>query len=267
MFKRITIAAVVLFVSACQSTSMYQNSSVVDYLYPKSENQSVSIEIPRLTLPLRVGIAFTPGGFSSAAGLTEVKKTELMSNLSAHFKDLDFVKSIDIIPSDYLRQAGSFENLDQLKRMFNIDVIALVSFDQTKFTDEGLASLAYWTIVGAYVVPGEKNSTHTMLDTVLYDIDSRKMLFRAPGTSSVKSTSTLVNLREQTRIDSIKGFDRAGASLAENLKVQLDLFKTKVAESPEAYQIATSEGYQGSGSTNLLFALLASLALVRKLKK
>ena len=37
-----------------------------------------------------------------------------------------------------------------------------------QFTDEGLASFAYWTIIGAYIIPGEKNDTHTMLDAVVY---------------------------------------------------------------------------------------------------
>ncbi len=48
--------------------------------------------------------------------------------------------------------------------MYDIDVIALVSYDQVQFTDGSFLSLTYWTIVGAYVVAGEKNDTSTMLD-------------------------------------------------------------------------------------------------------
>ena len=256
-----------IFLSACQTTTKYQNSSVVDYLYPSSKNQQVSVEIPRLNLPLRVGIAFTPSGYGTEFGLTEAKKTELMTNISDQFRELEFVKSIEVIPSAYLRPNGSFENLDQLKRMFNIDVIALVSYDQTKYTDEGFASIAYWTIVGAYIVPAEKNSTHTMLDAVLYDVDSRKMLFRAPGTSSVKSNSTLVNLQEQTREDSVDGFTEASENLVVNLKNQLEIFREKVKQSPEEYQISKSEGYSGSGSSNILLLLLAVFIGVRKFRK
>ena len=170
MAKQCSIALITtlsVLLMACQTTSSYRNSSVVDYLYPKSKNQEVSVEIPQLTLPLKIGIAFTPSRFGNSPHLTEAKKVELMNGLSTYFETLEFVHSIETIPSDYLRPGGSFENLDQIKHMFGVDVIALVSFDQSRFTDEGLASLAYWTIVGAYIVPGEKNSTHTMMDTVL----------------------------------------------------------------------------------------------------
>lgn len=41
-----------------------------------------------------------------------------------------------------------------------MDVVALVSRDQVQFTDQGLLSLTHWTLVGAYIVPGERNDTH-----------------------------------------------------------------------------------------------------------
>lgn len=265
--KIATLAGILFLLCGCQTTSQYQNSSVIDYLYPESKNQTISTEIPNLTLPLKVGIAFTPSKYRDNRGLTEVKKLELLSNVSKHFEDLEFVKSIEIIPSDYLRPEGSFENLGQLKRMFSVDVIALVSYDQTRFTDEGVASIAYWTIVGAYVVPAEKNATYTMMDTVLYDIASRKLLFRAPGTSNVKSKATLVNLQEQVREDSIRGFDEASESLIGNLKIQLDVFKEKIKKSPQQYQITRSEGYSGGGSNDIWFLLIAAGVVVRVLRK
>jgi rhombotail lipoprotein len=112
--------------------------------------------------------------------------------------------------------------------MYGIDVIALISYDQTRFTDRGVASISYWTIIGAYIVPGEKNDTHTMVDASVYDIKSRKMLFRAPGISHIKSKSTPVNLSEQIRIDSIEGFKQASEALIISLKEQLELFRERV---------------------------------------
>lgn len=253
-----TILAASILLAGCQMSGSFRNSSAVEYLYPNTRRQEVSQEIPHLTLPLRVGVAFTPGGFGQLTGLTEVEKQALLRKVSENFHALDFVDAIEIIPSSYLRPGGSFENLDQLKRMFDIDVIALVSYDQTRFTDEGFASVAYWTILGAYVVKGEKNTTHTMLDTVVYDIDSRKLLFRAPGVSSVKSSATLVNLQEQQREDAMKGFDLASADLVKNLTTQLDIFREKAKASPSEVQIAKREGYKGSASASLLM-LLASL--------
>ncbi|MET4692436.1 rhombotarget lipoprotein [Endozoicomonas lisbonensis] len=264
VFEPLWLLCCVLFLAGCQTTSQYRNSSVVDYLYPKSDQHVVSEEIPRLVLPLKVGVAFTPG--SHGTSLTEASKMELMSDVSKHFESLDFVDSIEVIPSGYLRPEGSFANLEQLKRMFGIDVIALISYDQTRFTDEGFASIAYWTLVGAYLVPGEKNATHTLIDAVLYDIDSQKLLFRAPGVSVVKSKATPVNLKEQVREDSLEGFQLASEDLVGNLKVQLDRFQTRVESTPEQFEVIRSEGYRGSGSSGYGFLLLLGLLFLRSRK-
>ena len=126
--------------------------------------------------------------------------------------------------------------------MYRVDAIALLAYDQVQFTDEGAASFLYWTIVGAYVVPGENNSTQTMMDAVIYDIKSRKMLFRAPGLSHIKGTATPVNLSAQLRNDSEQGFHEAAKDLVKNLDIQLEAFKDKVKKAPEEYKIEHRPG-------------------------
>jgi rhombotail lipoprotein len=140
-------------------------------------------------------------GIIGVSSLTEAEKTNLLDKVADNFRKYDFVSEIEVIPSAYLTEGGSFQNLDQIKTMYGTDVIALVSYDQVQFTDEGLLSLTYWTLLAAYVISGEKNDTSTMLDTAVYDIESRKMLFRAPGTSSIKGRSTPINLSEELRAD------------------------------------------------------------------
>lgn len=97
--------------------------------------------------------------------------------------------------------------------------------------------MTYWTLIGAYVIPGEKNDTHTMLDAVVYDIKSRKMLFRAPGTSRTNSSATPVNIAEQLRIDSEKGLEKAAKDMITNLDEQLALFRDKVKASPTEFKV------------------------------
>jgi len=178
-----------------------------------------------------------------------------MDEVSKHFKKYEFVKEIELIPSPYLTEKGSFANLDQIRTMYGVDVIALLSYDQTQFTDEGLASMTYWTIIGAYIIPGEKNDTHTMVDAVVYDVQSRKMLFRAPGISHIKGLATPVNLNEELRADSIQGFKEASAEVVKNLDIQLDLFKEKIKEQPEAYKVVHKPGYTGGGSLDISFII------------
>lgn len=265
-----------VLIAGCATGGTHNATSVVDYLYPNTKDPVVSPGVPVLALPLHVGIAFVPGDSGGRYGsgymrtgrgfiLTEQKKAYLMKEVANHFKKYPFVKEIEIIPSAYLTPRGSFANLDQIRTMYGVDVIALLSYDQVQFTDEGMLSLTYWTIVGAYVIPGEKNDTHTMLDAVVYDIKSRKMLFRAPGTSHIKGHATPVNLSEELRADSESGFNEASKQMIVNLDQQLALFKEKVKERPTEYKVVHSPGYTGGGGIDLitlaLFAILGACFL------
>lgn len=230
----------------------------MQFLYPTEPTHIEQTAVPVLSLPLRVGIAFVPGGSSTYGPdtkLSEVKKQLLMKQVSDQFRALPYVASIEVIPSAYLRNGGSFENLDQLKSMFNVDVIALVSYDQVQFTSENMFSFAYWTIVGAYIVQGERNDTQTLMDTVVFDISSRRLLFRAPGTSQVKASATPVNFDEALRKDSGKGFDIATTDMIANLKTELDGFRERIKQKPDEIRIVNKPGYTGVGDFGIVGAL------------
>jgi rhombotail lipoprotein len=257
LFKKIVITLILtLLVVSCSHRTKHFNSSVVEFLYPDKVDPVESPQIPRLSLPLKVGVAFVPSQMDYQQNFTEQSKQVLMREVSENFKKYPFVKSIEIIPSAYLKPQGSFANIDQLHSMFGVDVVALLSYDQTQFNDRGLASITYWTLVGAYIVQGEKNDTHTMLDAAVYHIPSRKMLFRAPGISHIKSSATPVNLSEQQRIDSMAGFKEASADLVVNLEGQLRLFQERVKESPEEFEVVHKPGYTGGGSLDAFFLFL-----------
>ena len=254
------IVTLIFLLTGCYAFHGRQNryaSSVVDYLYPY-RNVVEQPSIPHLSLPLRVGVAFVPETFTGpvAGRLSRKDKMDLMKRISAEFKAMKFVKDIELIPTDYLTRGGGFANLDQIKTMYNIDVIALLSYDQIQHTDEGMLSFSYLTIIGSYVIKGEKNDTNTMVDAVVYDIPSRKMLFRAPGTSHIKGSSTPVNLSEQLRDDSMQGFNKAADDLVINLKDELDRFKEKVKETPQAYHVAHKSGYTGGGSLGGIYSVI-----------
>lgn len=279
-----TLPVAVVALAGCEtfgSRSQHRATSVIHFLYPDDFERTESPSVPALSLPLKVGIAFVPSEKSRKGGreffpvsdstVSEGQKMALMKEVSQHFQKYPFVKSIELIPTAYLTPGGSFANLDQLRSMFGVDVVALLSYDQVQFTDEGFLSLTYWTIVGAYAVEGEKNDTRTMLDAVVYDIPSRQMLFRAPGTSHVKGSATLVNLSEELRKDSEAGFQRAATNLITALDFQLGEFKERAKKSPEEIKVAHKPGYVGGaaamGSFDILLlaaVTLAALLLPRK---
>jgi rhombotail lipoprotein len=227
-------------------------------------------------LPLRVGVAFVPSGLPGGRGFshiqanfTEQQKTELMRKVSAQFKALPFVQSIEIIPATYLRPGGGFTNLDQVRAMLGVDVIALIAYDQAQNSDDTEASLAYWTIVGSYLVEGQRNSTHTLMEAVVYDIPSRSLLFRAPGTSSIQNHATLIRNDHELKKASAAGIEQASAQMTAALAQELELFKVRAREEPHAVKIEHKPGYTGGGSLDagigLALLTLIGTAAVRTL--
>lgn len=247
-----------------------RSSSVVSFLYPDQKDPLPPTAIPVLRLPLRVGIAFVPSenagnrGYYGEPAISEMQKTVLMQRVAEEFKGRDYIQSIETIPVTYLRPGGGFDNLEQVRRLMNIDVVVLVAYDQVQFTKDNFLSLSYWTIVGAYIFQGNKNDTQTLVEAAVYDIASRHLLFHAPGTSQVQASTALVYLDQNLRADSAKGLDQAMADLTKNLKTQLEEFRERIKRSPGEVQIEHRAGYSGGGEFGAAFvAALGLLALGR----
>ena len=271
----ISVLIIASLLTGCASQRVVNKSSVMEYLYPKTVEEHPTPTIPHLNLPLRVGIAFVPESDSRSYGssnwlgsttptsFSEAKKTEILDRVADNFKQLEFVDSIQVIPSAYLTPGGSFTNLSQLQTMYGIDVIALVSYDQTQFTDDNALALSYWTIVGAYVVSGSKNDTSTLIDTAVFDISSKQLLFRAPGKSVVSGRSTPVNLSEELRDDSDLGFEKAANDMIKNLDGELNRFTEKLKQRPDDVKVNYREGY-GGGSFGYLLPSILLLGVLAK---
>ena len=210
-----------------QRKAHYRNS-LIDYLYPNVQEPQQEPVLPTdagVTLPTKVGIAFAP---DQVATLSEKDKLELLQRVKEEFSKYPQFSAIEVIPSQHLSTGGGFANLEQLHRMYGIDLVALISYDQMQNTDQGFMSISYWTVVGMYVVEGEKNDTNTMMDLSLFHIPSRKMLLHAAGTSQVKESATIINLSEQLRSDSLRGFSQATDNLIKNLGEELGKFQSSV---------------------------------------
>jgi rhombotail lipoprotein len=93
--------------------------------------------VPHLDLPVRVGLAFVPSGDANVEGLSEVHKAELLAQVKQAFSNREFIADIQIIPEAYLRSARGFDTVDQVARLYQLAVIALVSYDQAITISEG----------------------------------------------------------------------------------------------------------------------------------
>lgn len=271
MFTRIAKVAIVLSItvlSACSAMvgqvthKSNATSSVIDFLYPKGQPATPLQEtIPNLQLPLRVGIAFVPSKSSGRDGFHQIDEAALLEKVKQNFIGYDYIERIEVIPSQYLKQAKGFGSLDQISRLYGIDVMALVSYDQVNQSQENSAALSYLTIVGMYVIPGNSNSVQTFVDTAVFDVRSRALLFRAPGTSAVEGKTTAVNVTKNFKLQSKQGFDEAFIDMNTNLKQQMMGFKERV-KTEKIAKVENRQGYSGGSSFGWgLFVLLVLLGL------
>ncbi len=242
-----------LVLGACNAIEVTKKSSVLDYLYPEGSAALPARDVA-LTLPLRVGVAFAPTEARADWGdgrLSEVKKQELLGRIVTAFQDHDAIGSVTPVPTLYLKQGGGFANLEQLAATFGLDLMVLLSYDQAQFSETSNWGLTYWTIVGAYVVEGENNQTHTFLDAAVFDIRSRALLFRAAGTDVRGEAATPAAQQAVLRSQSEAGFGSATDDLVVQLGDALRLFGEQAARGnvrglgTPAIEIRPSADYSG----------------------
>ena len=146
------------------------------------------------------------------------QEQDLHQRVSALFESKPWTQSFKVIPSQYLAKEGGFDDLAKVARAFHVDVVALVSVEQIQFSQPRWYAWTYWTLVGAYMVKGDKNDTATLVDAAIYHVPSRTFLFRAGATGTVKGDSTWSQREDAFRQQSHESLRLA----MEHLSVALD---------------------------------------------
>ena len=187
-------SALFLLVVGCATPETVQRrSSLSGYLGGKTSPPAASPVGPtHLQLPLRLGIAFVPAEAGQRSGslnatapanlLDASQEQELHKQVSDLFGQKPWAMSFKIIPAQYLAKSGGFQDLEQVARSFGVEVMALVSVDQMQFSSPRWYSWTYWTLVGAYMVKGDKNDTTTLVDAAVYHVPPAPSS-SAPGAS------------------------------------------------------------------------------------
>ncbi len=236
------------------------SSSLVDFLYPNGSIPDKPPEtLPYLELPIRVGIAFVPA--TGGQALPADEQHLLLERVASAFRDRPYVSAIEVIPDSYLRTARGMQGLKQVAAMFDVDAMALVSYDQLALTGERDSAILYWTVVGALLVKGNVNEVQTMIDTAVFDVASTKLLFRAPGTHRGSDTSTFIDVERDLRGMRSGSYVAATDDMIVNLNHQLETFRERVKRG-EGAQVAWQPGHGGGGSADLFLLLLLAGGLV-----
>jgi len=251
------------------------SSSLVAFLYPHGEPPRGDA-IPELHVPLRVGLAFLPtrGGVST---LDEAHKEQLLEQIRARFASRKFISQIVIIPDYYLAGRGlggrsGFEGLEGVQRLYGVDLMALVSYDQVTHVDDNNWSLGYLTIVGAAFLKGTRHDESTLIDLAVIDAPSRSLVLRAGGTDTRHGSATLIQEDRESREAGVAGFTAATAQMIEHFDSALTQFEADVRAGKANVRIVSrgglvhtsSSGGGGAFTWGWLLALLPIVAIGKR---
>lgn len=267
--KTIILLAATLSLGACsmlgpEKVRHSKTTSLVNFLYPDG-NIPKDLPSPTLHLPLRVGLAYIPESHHRNH-IDNHLKIELLNSIKQQFSGLRYVHSIEIIPSMYLSNRSRDNQLEQIRQLYQFDVIALVSYDQIVNRKENLLAMTYLTIVGNYIFPGSHFDVSTLIDMALIDLDSKRLLFRAAGTNASKGVVAEAYAKNQYDKHQNRDFSHAMTRMQQNLSVELSAFEQRLrAKNPnDDIKVVARKGYEMSMGFDLLLMLilLASVKLI-----
>jgi rhombotail lipoprotein len=267
------LAVVALGLSGCADlgcfprcgTHTHNSSSVVEFLYPNGAAPPQQDAVPQLPIPLRVGLAFLPSSESDATGgLDAVHKEELLERIRRRFSTRRFVADSVVIPDYYLAGRRGFEGLAGVQRLYGVDLMALVSYDQVTHEDENNWSLGYLTIVGAYVLKGDRHDVSTLVDLAVVDPVSRSLVLRAGGTDTRHGTTTFIDSQRDTREAATAGYGAATDQMIEHFDAALTKFEADVRSGKAAVQVVrkNDSGHSAGGSGGGALGWPSALALL-----
>ena len=255
-------------------------NSALDFLYPEGVTAAGPASEVVLKLPVRAGLAFAPNRNNQEDPITEEQKQRLLARVASAFQEHKAIGHLEVVPTTYLQPGGSFANLEQIRSSLGVDLMVLLSYDQSQFTESTRASWTYLTVVGPFLIEGEKNDTRTVMDAVIYDVRSRALLFRAAGESTVKGRSSPLNVDRKRRTFAGQGFDQATDSLIGSLNTALARFeeqaKAGTVQGPgtpaiamynaKGERITTGSGSGGGalGIPELIVAMLLGISLLAR---
>ena len=239
-----------------------KTTSLVNFLYPDGRIPQ-DLKSPTLRLPLRVGLAYVPGS-GRQTGIDSRLKLELLEQVKSSFAAVRYIDRIEVIPELYVSPGGQGAQLDQLRQLYQLDVLALVSYDQLVNRKENLLAVTYLSIVGNYIFPGSHFDVSTLIDLAVIDLDSKRLLFRAAGTHGSKGTSAEAYTRHRYDQHQSQGFATAMHTMIGNLNLELSRFEQRLkAKRPgDDIRVEARPGYQMNSHWWMI--ILLSLVLWRR---
>ena len=242
------------------------SSSLVGFLYPTGTDAVPGNELPTLPVPLRVGLAFLPDrGTGQVEGLEAARREQILERIAQRFRSRGFISEIVLVPDYYLRDARGFEGLAGVQRLYSVDLMALVSYDQVRYQDDRGLAFGYLTVVGAYVLKGTRQDVTTLMDMAVVDPVTRSIVLRAGGSDTRVHNTTYAGSAVAGRKAASSGFDAAADQLIEHFDVALTQLEGDIRAGKSTIKLrhdGASRGGGGGAVGRVTLLGLAALALI-----
>lgn len=243
------------------------SSSLVGFLYPDGRAPPTGDSIPQLHVPLRVGLAFLPPANAAVEGPDAVLREQLLERVRQRFSDRRFVSEIVVIPDYYLSTQPGFAGLQGVQRLYNLDVLALLSYDQVSHQDVNEWSFGYMTIVGMAYLKGNRYDVSTLVDLAVIDPASRSLVLRAGGVNVRHLNTTLLDAGRRSREAYAAGFSDAADQMIEHFDTALTSFEAEARAGHANVQIVHKDATKGgSGAFTWPWLLLLLPAVLRRVQ-
>lgn len=270
LLKKIIVSAVAvlaLALSGCVGmyaggSRQYRSSTLVEYLYGR-EPPPAEVQVPELQLPLTIGLAFLPQAGGQAA-IDEVEKSAILARIREHFGSRPFVRDIVEIPGYYLSQNPGMNGLAALQRLYDMDLLALVSYDQISNQDDNPLSLTYLSIVGGVIFPGTNQDVTTVLDLAVIHPSSRSLVLRAAGMDSRKGMTNAIYAESRLRAHRTAGFHAAADQMITRFDAELTGFEKQARSSTARVKVTGGGGSFDLIGLGLLGLLACGVGITRR---
>src|SRR5262249_30255689 len=122
----------------------------------------------------------------------------------------------------------------------------------------------YLTIVGAYVLKGNRYDVSTLVDLAVVDPASRSLLLRAGGTDVRHGNATLLNSALEERQKSAYRFSAAAEQMITHFDTALNDFEAQVRAGHANVRVVHKDGWGGGAMGLLELALLGAWQALRR---
>lgn len=208
-----------LLLASAASATPIVTSSLKSLVLPHTDTARIIEPLPaQLQPPLGVGVALTPP--INPVGTVYYKdQVNLLQAVADRLSKSRYVSHTEIIPNHYVKRCQNFSCFSAIEKQFDVQAIALVSYDQIQFRADDHATRQLNLLTGKQLFEGRPGEIHTRVNTSIFTTRDQHFLLSASG---FQVTRTVSGQPPESNEPALK-LKRAQRAMVKNLRRQLRL--------------------------------------------